>query len=105
MDTNKVKEIFSDQAFVKRLFEMETPAEVQKTLKEKGLDFSEKDVMKLRDEIVKHVENGTKPEELSLDQLDDVAGGFVITAMVLATVVTIVAPIINDQVRRGNIRW
>ena len=75
MDTNKVKEIFSDQAFMKSLFELETVAQVQAELKKKGLDVTEQDVMKLRDDIEKQIKNGKHQGEMSLDQLDDVAGG------------------------------
>ena len=88
MDTNKIKEIFSDQAFVKSLLEKDTAAQVQAELKKKGIDLSEKEVMKMRDEIIKHTENGTKPEELSLDQLDDVAGGIgPVTLTILSVIV------------------
>ena len=75
MDTKKMNEIFSDQAFTKSLLEMETVAQVQAELKKKGLDVTEQDVLKLRDDINKHVESKSNQGEMSLDQLDDVAGG------------------------------
>ena len=105
MDTNKVKEVFSDQEFVKTLFQMETPAEAQKALKEKGLDFSEKDVLRLRDEIVKNIENGTTADELSLDQLDDVAGGSVGLAIACVVVVAVTVPLVVKLIKSGNTRW
>ena len=105
MDTNKIKEVFSDEEFVKKLFEMETPAEAQKALKEKGLDFSEKDVMNLRDEIVKHVENGIKPEEMSLDQLDEVAGGSAAVAILVAVTAVVVIPFVVNLIKKNNGRW
>jgi len=106
MDTNKIKEIFADQAFVKSLLKMETAAEVQKALKEKGLDISEKDVLKMRDELNKHLENGTKPDELSLDQLDDVAGGLIISTtvlIVLAGIATVTGA--GAAVASSRLRW
>ena len=108
MDTNKIKEIFSDQAFVKSLLEKDTAAQVQAELKKKGIDLSEKEVMKLRDEIVKHTENGTKPEELSLDQLDDVAGGLLIsmtTLIVLAGIATVAGAGSAAASSRSRLRW
>ena len=75
MDIDKVKEVFSDKEFVEIMLEKETPAQVQVELKKRGLDFSENDIIKMRDKINNHLENGTEPDELSLDQLDDVAEG------------------------------
>lgn len=40
MNMEKMKEIFADEAFVKGLFELETAAEVQAALKEKGVEIS-----------------------------------------------------------------
>ena len=76
MDTKKLNELFLDQAFVKSLCELETAAQVQAELKKKGLDATEQDVMKLRESLIKQIENGKHQGEMSLDQLDDVAGGF-----------------------------
>jgi len=91
MNSNEIQKVLSDEVFVKSLMEMETTAEVQKALKLKGLDLSEKDILKIRDDVQKHLENGTKPDELSLDQLDDVAGGSLIMLSATALVVTLVA--------------
>ena len=75
MDTKKMKEIFEDQAFVKSLIEKETAAQVQAELKKKGIDLTEQDVMKLREEINSQINSGKSADELSLNALDDVAGG------------------------------
>ena len=75
MDTKRMNEIFSDHAFAKSLFELETAAQVKAELKKKGLDVNEEDVLKLRETINKLIQNGSKAEELSLNELDDVAGG------------------------------
>ena len=39
MNIEKMKEVFADEAFVKGLFELETAAEVQAVLKEKGVEL------------------------------------------------------------------
>ena len=105
MDANKVKEIFSDKAFAKSLLELESATQVQAELKKKGLDFSENDIMKIRDEISKNLENGTKPEELSLDQLDDVAGGIAITTTLAIVGGVLAAVVFADEHGRGRGWW
>jgi len=75
MDEQRMKEIFSDGAFVKELLDMETPAQVQMAFKGKGVNLTEAEVVQIRDQINKHIESGAISDELSLDQLDDVAGG------------------------------
>ena len=75
MDQKRMQEIFSDEAFVKGLLALETPAEVQAAMKEKGLDLSESEIMQIGEQINRRIENGTGSDELSIDQLDDVAGG------------------------------
>ena len=93
MNQNHIKEVFSDEVFVKSLLELETPAEVQAALKGKGIDMSESEIISLRDEIVKQAQKISEGGELSADQLDDVAGGaFVIAGVLVAT--TAVAGII-----------
>ena len=65
MENYKMKEIFADEAFVKSLMELESAAEVQEALKEKGIELTEDDIMALRDIILK-VEEG----EISREQLE-----------------------------------
>ena len=80
MNTEKMKEIFSDEAFVKSLFELESAAEVQAALKEKGVELSEEQIVGIRELLLKvesgeisvaQLENG----ELSEETLEQVAGG------------------------------
>mgnify|MGYP006333827911 CR=1 FL=1 len=90
MNMEKMKEVFSDEAFVKSLFELESAGEVQAALKEKGIEFSEEEIISIRDFLVK-VEEGdiTKEQlekwtvqaedgELSEKELEIVAGGIVL---------------------------
>ena len=87
MNVEKMKEIFSDEAFVKSLFELETAAEVQTTLKEKGVELTEQEILTIRELLIK-VESGeiTKEQlelwqkqaedgEFSEEALQQVAGG------------------------------
>ena len=79
MNEALIKEIFSDEAFLKSLSEMETAEEVQAALKEKGLDLSIDDILKIQKTLTSQ-ENG----ELSEDEMENVAGGFAISATVMA---------------------
>ena len=91
MSKEKIREIFEDEAFVKEIFNLESVAEVQMALKEKGLELTEDELMSIRDIITKieegefsqeqlkswaaQVEEGEIPEEM----LELVSGGIVIS--------------------------
>jgi len=75
MDEKRIKEVFSDEVFVKGLLELEAPEEVQAALKTKDIDFTMDEIMRLHDELVKTGKKADENGELSLEQLDDVAGG------------------------------
>ena len=106
MNMDKLKKVFSEEAFVKALFEMESVAEMQEALNNKGIQMSEEEVTGIRDffhkvkrgEISREqleawsklAENG----ELSEEALEQVAGGaawaFVLLALGIALVVDII---------------
>lgn len=65
MNTEKIKEVFADQAFVKSLLSLENADELQSALEEKGLVFSENEAHAIYDLITK-VKNG----EFSKEQLE-----------------------------------
>ena len=80
MNIEKMKEVFADEAFVKSLFELESAAEVQAALKEKGVELSEEQIVGIRELLLKvesgeisvaQLENGELPDEA----LEQVAGG------------------------------
>ena len=122
MNMEKIKEVFSDEAFVKNLFELESAGEVQAALKEKGIEFSEEEIISIRDFLLK-VEKGdiTKEQlekwtvqledgELSEEELENVAGGIVLEtvgfvvgcAIIAYAGVTFLTLSIMDAVER---RW
>lgn len=70
MDKEKLTEIFSNKEFVKSFFEPKNEEEVQKVLKEKGIDLSLQEIQKIR-EILIQKKNG----ELSDEELEAVSGG------------------------------
>ena len=89
MNMEKMKKVFSEEAFVKALFEMESVAEMQEALNSKGIQMSEEEVAGIRtlfakvksgeisreqlEQWSKLAENG----ELSEEMLEQVAGGLV----------------------------
>ena len=99
MNMEKMKEVFSDEAFVKNLFGLETAAEVQAALKEKGVELTEEEILGIRDLLGKvesdeisveqleqwaaQVESG----ELSDEMLEQVAGGSVAGVLIIGGVV------------------
>ena len=101
MNIEKMKEVFADEAFVKGLFELETAAEVQAALKEKGVELSEDEILGIRELFLK-VEGGeisaeqlekwveqAESGELSEELLEQVSGG--ISTLVAAAVVVFLA--------------
>ena len=89
MNMEKMKEIFSDEAFVKSLFELESAAEVQAALKEKGVELSEEQIVGIRELLLKvesgeisvaQLENG----ELAEETLEQVAGGILLIGSAIA---------------------
>ena len=73
MSEQRIKELFSDETFVLELLEQETVEEAQAAFKEKDVEVSADELNKLRDHInARFSENG----EMSLEALDDVAGGW-----------------------------
>jgi predicted ribosomally synthesized peptide with nif11-like leader len=80
----KLKEIFADKEFVEEVLAMETAEEVQAAIKEKGVELTLEEIDQTREQLVKIAENG---EEVSDEELEQVAGGFAITACLIGIAV------------------
>lgn len=96
------EEVFADKAFVESLLEMESAEEVQAALKEKELDLSLEEIAQIRDRVAA---GGNADDELSLDELEDVSGGFIGVAILIVGLIiaaTIAAPVMNKITDR---RW
>ena len=109
MNEERIKEVFSDEAFVKSLFELDSAAEVQAALKEKGVELTEEEILSVRDLLCKvesgeisaeQLESGELPEEL----LEQVAGGVLVVAGLVAAGTALVGLVygIGDAIER---RW
>ncbi|MDR0886987.1 MAG: class IIb bacteriocin, lactobin A/cerein 7B family [Clostridiales Family XIII bacterium] len=78
MDEDKLKKALEDRDFVTKIISLETPEEVQAAFKEdKEIDISIEDI-KATSEFIQNQTEG----ELDEDDLENVAGGFAISALV-----------------------
>ena len=74
MNEATIREMFSDEVFLKGLFQLETPEEVQTALRQKDISLSIEEIVKVRELMLKRLENGA---ELSDEELESVTGGSV----------------------------
>ena len=89
MNEERIKEVFSDEEFVKELFSKETPQEAQALLAEKEIDMSIDELVKLKDLVaakLQAAENG-ESTEITEEDLADVAGGVAVLFAIMGLVV------------------
>lgn len=103
MNIERLKEVFLDEAFVKSLFELETVAEVQAALREKGVELSEDEILGVRELFLKVEEGGISAEqleswaaqaedgELPEEMLELVSGGLLISSLLIGIAITTAA--------------
>ena len=106
MNEERIKEVFSDEAFVKELLSRETPEEAQELLAEKDIDVSIEELVKLKDLIIAKLQAAESGEsaELTEEELEDVAGGVIPTLVFFgffAFVATNIALVANGH----ELRW
>ena len=106
MNEERIKEVFSDEAFVKELLSRETPEEAQELLAEKDIDVSIEELVKLKDLIIAKLQAAESGEsaELTEEELENVAGGVIPTLVFFgffAFVATNVALVANGH----ELRW
>lgn len=124
MNIERLKEVFLDEAFVKSLFELETVAEVQAALREKGIELTEEEILGVRDLMIKVEEGGISAEqlekwaaqiesgELSEELLEQVSGGSItiaaaaiVTFLIKAGTAAAVAGLIYGAAHAIKNRW
>ncbi|MFZ7101728.1 MAG: Nif11-like leader peptide family RiPP precursor [Peptococcaceae bacterium] len=90
------EKLAADQNLAERIFAVETPEEVQSLLEEQGLEFTLPEINMLRDTLVKSLARG-EGDELSDEDLEEVAGGIAIT-----TTIGIIAGIVSATCGAGT---
>lgn len=100
MNEAKIKEVFSDEAFVKTLLEMDNAEDVQKAVSEKGIDLSLEEINTIQSTLA-------SGEELNEDQLENVAGGFAVSAIcaLIGAITGAVVGVGNGVDRWTSRRW
>ena len=76
MNEATIHGVFSDEVFVRGLFELETPEQVQQALQQKDITLSVAEIVKVRELLLKRMETGA---ELSEAELESVTGGEMVT--------------------------
>ena len=107
MNEERIKEVFSDEAFVEKILSTETPEEVQELLEDKDIEMSIGEIEKAKEMILKKLEDPDAELELSDEDLEDVAGGSLLGAcLILVYVVTPCVTALGIHVdNQTNGRW
>lgn len=119
MELSKVKEVFSDQEFVKSLFELDNPEDVQKALSEKDIDLSLDEINQTKELLDRYENNeltdeekkafeyaNNADEELDEDELENVTGGSVIILVTLVAAGIVAAGVyIYKEYYSKDHRW
>ena len=107
MNEERIKEIFADEEFVKELISRETPEEAKALLKEKDIDFSVEDLIKLREILVAKLQKSEGSEEVELgeDELEDVSGGTLTFIIAVIIPVVVNAAFVGYAFKKSGTRW
>jgi len=107
MNEERIKEVFSDEEFVKELFSKETPEEAKALLEEKDIDFSVEDLIKLREILVAKLQKSEGSEEVELgeDELEDVSGGTLTFIIAVIIPVVVNAAFVGYAFKKSGTRW
>lgn len=91
MNEEKIRNVFSDKAFVRELFQKETSEEVQALLAKKEIELSMEEILKLREMLAERMEKAQSVDlELNDDDLESVSGGCIDPLSAIVTVICIV---------------
>ena len=87
MNEERIREVFSNKEFLTELIAMEVPEEIQTALAEKDIDFTIDEICKMKEMVEKGIEKATVGEELTEEELAEVAGGNPLIIIPIALVV------------------
>ncbi len=78
MNEERMRELANDKAFMEMVLGLETPEEVQDAFAEKDVDLSIAEIQKVYELLSEHA-----GEELTEEDLEQVAGGEIISALII----------------------
>ena len=87
MNEERIREVFSDKEFLTELIAMEVPEEIQTALAEKGIDYTVDEICTMKKMVEKGIEKAVSGEELTEEELGEVAGGNPLLIIPIALVV------------------
>ena len=106
MNEERIKEIFSDKEFVTELISLETPTDIQALLKTKDIDLDIDQIEKAKALVAKKLALAEAGEELGDDELDEVSGGFAITALgVASAIISVIGVASSVVITKTDGRW
>lgn len=96
---DKLADVFTDEAFVKKLFTLEEPEDVQAAFKEKGLSYTIEEIKEMH---VAMLNKFNSEGELSDEQMAQAAGGSITVGLIVgAFVVGVVTGVVDEAVSDG----
>ena len=111
MNEERIKELFSNESFVRELLDKETPEEVQALLATKDIDLTIDEINALKKFVLKKLEQAKDGNDVEMDDEDlgDVSGGIlpiVFAAIPLAIGLAFVVPTVTaGVVLAARDRW
>ena len=106
MNEERIREIFSDEAFVKELLSLDAAADIQALLKTKGIELDLDQIEKAKALVAKKLALVEAGEELGDDDLGEVSGGFAITTLgVVSAIISVVGIAANVVITKTDGRW
>ena len=101
MNEATIREVFSNEEFVKGLFRLETPEQVQQMLRQKDISLSVAEIVNVRELLLKQMDSG---QELSEQELESVTGGAMATiCLILSASLLIGAMVGGAAVGAGTV--
>ena len=112
MSKDKIKALFSDDVFVKKLLSRETPEEVQLLLEEQKIFISIEEILNFKEQVkqkLSQISDGSTEFELTEEELEHIAGGvfpeMTIVPMVIAAMFYDSQALIGSMEQNSKERW
>ena len=112
MSKDKIKALFSNDEFVKKLLSRETPEDVQGLLEEQGILISIEEIISFKEQVkekLSKISDDSTEFELTEEELEHIAGGvfpeMTIVPMVIAAMFYDSQALIGSMEQNSKERW